>query len=102
MFVIRVRTPEDADSTEVVQLVERLCDEEGLVLKTKRPLRTLPGSTHWHWRHEQSVGTLEVTLWPGGSIVWLSVHANRVGPWTRGTAIRLGRAIKKEFGKSAR
>ena len=85
--------------TGAVELIERLCAEEGLERKIRRPLRSWPGSTHWHWRRTSSNGTLEVTLWPEEGRIWLSVHANRVGPWTRETAIRLSQALEKEFGE---
>ena len=99
LYQIEVRVPRGADLKGGVPLVERLCSEEGLEKKVRTELRTYPGSTHWHYSRKPSSGTLEITMWPEGARIWLSVHENREGPWTRETARRLAKALEKGLGR---
>ena len=102
MIKAEVRIPEGADLKGAVRLVERLCAEEGLTRRVKRTMRAYPGSVHWHFGNGKSPGTLEVTYLREAARLWLSVHANREGPWTRATVRKLRLRMEKEFGNLAK
>jgi hypothetical protein len=99
LLTYELRIPKDADEKRVVRLIERLCAEEDLDRNVKRTSRTYPGSVHWHYGRRNSPGTLDVTFWPMGAKIWLSVHSNREANWTHGSIKRLSKAIEKELGK---
>lgn len=61
------------------------------VVVTEMPLKKIPGGKHWHLRHRDESGTLEVT-WAQGE-VWAEVRANRHGPWVEAAAEELLRLL---------
>ncbi len=86
MKIFEVKFPKDTELVTLEELVEHLCSKLGLQPTVKRSLRTYPGSIHWHYKRGEEVGTLELTLLPTESRLRISIHDNRVGPWTEKTA----------------
>jgi hypothetical protein len=81
----------------LVAAVEATAAAEGLVPTMKGTLAGYPGCIHWHWKRGAERGVLEVTLWPSGRRLWLSIHANRSGAWTGEAAERLRAALQRRF-----
>ena len=91
-----VRVPEGFSSwaqleKDAMAIAERLELSAG----PRQTLRTLPESVHYHFRREKETGTLELTIWPGESRVWLTVHANRAGRWTDPAADEMAHALAR-------
>ncbi len=82
---------------QAVQLIEKLCSNEGLEQTVKTTLVSYPGSVHMHYRRERLPGTLEITFWPERARIWISVHDNRKGSWTQETAAKLGKIMERAF-----
>jgi hypothetical protein len=96
---LEVNFPQNCDLEQIDQIIESLCTQQGLTRKIKSTLRSYPGSTHWHYKKGYERGTLEITLWPKESRIWLSIHDNRRGSWTDGSARRLATAISEALKK---
>ena len=94
-----MRVPKGIDPESMVRLIERLSAEDGLLLGIRSTSRRYPGSVHWHCGRKDSNGTLEVTLLPKESMVWIVVHENRRTPWTVHSAKRLARAMESQLRK---
>src|SRR5437870_4197182 len=82
MIECPVPVPAAAAAAGVAALVDAACDATGLTVTLRGTLRQYPGSVHWHCKRGQVRGTLEVTWWPAGRRLWLSVQAGRQGEWT--------------------
>ena len=53
-----------------------------------------PGNRHWHLkRNEGGTGCLDVTYWPTGSLMWISVR-NYEPAWVHDAGRRLGPALE--------
>ena len=66
----------------------------GLSMTLKGTLVKYPGCTHWHWKHGQERGTLEITCWPAQQRLWYKVQAGREGDWISDTVRRLQSALE--------
>jgi 5,10-methylenetetrahydrofolate reductase len=102
VYIARVKVPQRASLTGAPQVIERLAWAEGLENTFKGAHRSYPGSFHWHFRKAGSTGTLDVTCWPRGRAIWIAVHSNREGTWTRGEALRLRKLIQNGLGEASR
>lgn len=60
-----------------------------LTITLRGTLRSFPGSTHWHLKRGNERGVLEVTLWPAGRRLWITVQSGRTGLWTEAAAAAL-------------
>lgn len=70
-----------ADLSIAEPVIESCCAEAGLRVTLKGALAAYPGCVHWHLRHGNDKGTLEITLWPAQRRIWFKVASNRGGPW---------------------
>lgn len=93
MTVFKLPLPAASDPGVVERLVESVCVAAGLTVTMKGTLRTYPGSTHWHYKRVREAGVLEVTYWPAGNRLWLSVQAGRTGEWTAIAAPELAETL---------
>jgi hypothetical protein len=73
--------------------IEDVCRAEGLKIALKSSLATYSGSIHWHLKRGTGPGTLEITLWPNGRRLWLSIHRRRDAPWVEPTARLVARRL---------
>lgn len=73
--------------------VEAACGTLGLCPTLKAPLAAYPGSVHWHWKRGKERGVLEVTLWPAGRRLWVSVQSGRAARWTAQAADQLQKLL---------
>jgi hypothetical protein len=92
---VAVSIPENYDLRKAAKLIDRLCNEDGLVQRMKSTLKGSVGSTHWHYGRKSQNGTLEITLRPAESRILFSIHDNRRGPWTNETLDRLVTATRQ-------
>jgi hypothetical protein len=69
-------SPEDP-----TQALIKFCQTNGLKPSNPTPLKTYPGSLHWHLTKPGQAGTLELTWWPKGQRLWAKVASNREAPW---------------------
>ena len=81
MEEIEVHVNQAGTEERLTSLIEGAATQFGLHIGMRGTLRTYPGSRHWHLRKPGERGTLEVTLWPAGKRVWLSVQAGRRAEW---------------------
>ncbi|MDX9856269.1 MAG: hypothetical protein RBT76_00590 [candidate division Zixibacteria bacterium] len=65
----------------VVRRFETMVLEAGLIIHSRGSFADRPGSTHWHVRKPDAVGTLEATWQPATGHFWFSIHENRRGDW---------------------
>jgi hypothetical protein len=75
------------------EAVDAACANLGLNATRKGSLAAYRGSVHWHWKRGKERGVLEVTLWPPGRRLWISVQAGRAAPWTSEAADRLQKLL---------
>jgi hypothetical protein len=73
--------PETLSPDEMAATIDHCLAGAGLTVTMRDTLRGYPGCTHWHVKRGRERGVLEVTLWPAGRRLWLSVHQNRNAPW---------------------
>jgi hypothetical protein len=99
VLVTRARNPRGAEPGPLDPAIERLARELGLQVAVKTSLKSYPGSVHWHFKKEGSVGTLEATYWPAERRVWFSVHSNRGGAWTTHAAVTFKTRLEKGSGQ---
>ncbi|MBO0686737.1 MAG: hypothetical protein J2P45_26620 [Candidatus Dormibacteraeota bacterium] len=63
------------------------CSRRGLVVAIERQLGGCDGGRHWHLRHPERPGTLELNAC--GDRVWVKVHPRRDGGWASALATEL-------------
>jgi hypothetical protein len=94
--VIEYRVPLPGEKDVAVDLwVERLAAEEGVTARAMGPLKTIPGSRHWHLGGERGSGIVEITLDPGRRCLVVAVHENRRGCWAGGAAARMAATLRR-------
>jgi hypothetical protein len=91
--VIIARALHDKQAMNEIELHIRPADESaiariddaiascGLLTTMKATLKSYPGCTHWHCKHGNEKGTLEITLDPARSRAWFKVQEQRRAPW---------------------
>jgi hypothetical protein len=84
MTRIDIDIPPMADLTDLDLAVEEAAARCGLRVALRGGLAQFPGAVHWHFKHGDERGTLEVTWWPREMQMWISVHDNRDAPWIEG------------------
>jgi hypothetical protein len=89
--------PRNADWALINETVENICVSYGLRVALKASLSKSSGSTHWHLKDGDVIGTLEVTLWPEEHRAWLSVQDGRVGPWIEERVALLQDSFQHKF-----
>jgi hypothetical protein len=84
--VVEVEIPlrDGIDPLGLAPALEAECLAAGLAVTHRGTLARYPGSRHWHLKRGRERGTLEVTLWPEGRRLWLSVQDGRRGDWIEG------------------
>ena len=82
----------DLDGAE--ERIEACIARETLRMTLKGTLASYPGCVHWHLKRGGLRGTLEVTLWPSGRRLWLSIQSGRRGEWIDEAAARLRQALE--------
>jgi hypothetical protein len=78
-YPIQIEPIFDAEQIEIA--VERCSRGLGLLETMKSTLAKYPGSVHWHFKKPHASGTLEVTHWPSGNRLWISVQRGRRADW---------------------
>lgn len=78
---IEFTVPHDADLTQAVKLIEKICAQYDLILAMKGSLAAYPGCVHWHYKRQNQKGTLELTLFARDRRVWAKVQDGRKAPW---------------------
>ena len=81
MKEIEFTVPHDADLTQAVKLIEKICAQYDLILAMKGSLAAYPGCVHWHYKRQNQKGTLELTLFARDRRVWAKVQDGRKAPW---------------------
>lgn len=65
-----------ADRDTVVAAVLDVAESEALLVTLTTTHSSYPGSIHWHFKPERRIrGVLDLTYWPHGGRLWLSVRA---------------------------
>ena len=95
MITADVKLPRSVDLRSVEAIVQKTCKARGLELRMKTSLVSYPGSAHWHYGKGADRGTIEVTFWKGERRLWISVHSNRAGAWTKGEMRELKSDLEK-------
>lgn len=81
MIEIELQIPENIKTASLVQVVERVCADHGLICTLNGSLVKYPGSIHWHFKQSRQKGTLEITWWESKHRLWFKVAENRKGTW---------------------
>jgi hypothetical protein len=81
MVEVQLQISESIKTDSLVQVVERVCGDNGLTCTLKGTLVSYPGSIHWHFKKEMQKGTLEITWWESKHRLWFKVAENRIGTW---------------------
>jgi hypothetical protein len=95
MTDVDVQIPSRVDAGTVTGAIERACTQAGLRLTLKTALASHPGCTHWHYKRGDARGILEITWWPAGPRLWLSVQDGRTGDWIDAAIARLVPVIER-------
>lgn len=86
------------DSME--SILEQVARELGMEFSRITTLGAVryPGNRHWHLkRHPRERGCLDVTYWPDGPIMWISIR--RYEPeWVHQLGRKLGPALERRMG----
>ena len=97
MIEVEIQIPESVKTDSLVQVVERVCTDNGLTFTSKGTLISYPGSTHWHFKKDRQKGTLEITWWESKHRLWFKVAENRTGNWIEESIPILKDQIKKSI-----
>jgi hypothetical protein len=81
MREIEFAVPRNADLTQVIKLIKKICTQYELILAMKGSLAAYPGCIHWHYNREKQKGTLELTLFARDRRVWAKVQDGRKAAW---------------------
>jgi hypothetical protein len=73
--------PDGCTEKELIESFEKIVMECGLTVASRGTLKTLPGSVHWHFKHQNDSGTLEATLQFNKGRFFLTYHDNRFADW---------------------
>ena len=88
-----------ADRDRVVETVLAVADREGLLLTLTTTHSSYPDSIHWHFKPERKIrGVLDLTYWPDGGRLWLSVRAQDadwIGPASDSLANSLAESLRE-------
>jgi hypothetical protein len=85
----------EADLGSANKIIEACCTAEGLRVSLKTSLKKFPGSKHWHFKLDDSPGTLEITLWQHR--IWCSVRAGRTAPWVKRVLPKVCQSVEARF-----
>jgi hypothetical protein len=66
--------PRNADLTQAIKLIKKICAQHELILAMKGSLAAYPGCIHWHYKRKKQKGTLELTLFARDRRVWAKVQ----------------------------
>lgn len=80
-------------SLRTLQLVESCCTTLGLECTLKTETKSLPGSTHWHYKLGKQPGTLEITVDPSSKEIWATVRTGPRAEWMDGAVEMLRRKL---------
>jgi hypothetical protein len=94
MVEIEVRVPPAGNPGRAEAVVVACAARLGLQQMMKGTLARYPGCIHWHFKRGRERGTLEVTWWPRGRRLWLSVQAGRPGEWIDAAGADLKAALE--------
>lgn len=81
MEVIPIALPEGVEGKAVAELVDHAISALGLEVAMRTTLKSYPGSIHWHLRHPQTTGTLEISYDPAAHRAWFSTRTGRTKAW---------------------
>ena len=95
-YPIQIEPTFDAQQIEIA--VERSSRGLGLLETMKSTLAKYPGSVHWHFKKPRVSGTLEVTYWPSGNRLWISVQRGRRADWLEESAPSMERCLRNALG----
>lgn len=88
-----------ADRDAVVAVVLDVAERQGLLVTLATTHTSYPNSIHWHFKPERRIrGVLDLTYWPDGGRLWLSVRAQDadwIGPAARNVASSLTDALQE-------
>jgi hypothetical protein len=85
------------DRDAVVEAVLAVADDEGLLLTLTTTHSSYPDSIHWHFKPERRIrGVLDLTYWPDGGRLWLSVRAEDAD-WIGPAAKALANSLTEEL-----
>jgi hypothetical protein len=65
----------------VIEGIEKIVEQYGLLIDMRTTLSSKKGSTHWHLRKGSEKGVLEITYWPKKHQLWVEIHDNRRNDW---------------------
>jgi hypothetical protein len=85
-----------------VSAIERVLKRSGLRVTVRGTLAGYPGCTHWHLKNGKERGVLELTCWPGGKRIWLSMQDGRRGDWVMAAASALKSQLELKVANSKR
>ena len=86
------------DGERMGRVIETVMLNGGLRQTLKGALRRYPGCVHWHFGKDGATGTLEVTMWPAGRRVWMSVQSRRGAVWIDDCLSPLRIALERGLG----
>jgi hypothetical protein len=88
-----IQVEQHVDAKQVELAVEKCSRELGLLNPMRGTLAKYPGCVHWHFRKPLVNGTLEVTSWPSGNRLWISVQQGRRAEWLEETVPSMERCL---------
>jgi hypothetical protein len=87
-----------ADRDAVVAAVLAAAERQSLLVTLTTTHTSYPDSIHWHFKPERRIrGVLDLTYWPDGGRLWLSVRAQDadwIGPAADALAEALAEAVR--------
>ena len=101
MREIEFAVPRNADLTQAIKLIEKICAQHELILAMKGSLAAYPRCIHWHYKREKQKGTLELTVLARDRRVWAKVQDGRKAPWIEEELPALQWAIERALQAAA-
>ena len=86
-------------SAAIESAIERAIVDCGLHVTLRATLTKCPGCIHWHIKHGNEPGTLEITFWPPERRAWFTIQEGRKGKWIDERLRAIMRALRQRHGK---
>src|SRR5437764_9430829 len=96
MREVEITVPHGTDERTMKTIIDRAISRCGLRVTLCSTLARFPSSVHWHLKHENNPGTLELTFWPHERRLRFTIQAGRDAPWIDARAKSLAQAIAKQ------
>lgn len=99
MIEIEVPLPTGIATNRVPEVIDQTLMELGFSVTLRSTLRQYSGSVHWHIKHGNESGTLELTWWSQRQRLWFKITPRRNAAWIEENVPQIQTAILQRLEK---